>query len=215
MTMNYEKLTVPRFQERLKNNLYKSITAARRAIGKADWGDEERTKASSIANRHFGVTKAALLASKPSAPSPSPARKFAPPQAVKTVPEKSPQAAVKATPLTVRRAPERAGHSGELTGAEIIELCNTAKELSDSIRRTAEVSVTSRATADEAANAVMACLNLIKNHLTQAGTPSTSNGVSQPVKALGEAVTPQTQITTRRPLHNEEAEGPRSAVGGS
>lgn len=59
MTMNYEKITLQRFNERLKQNTYKNITAARRAIGKADWGEQERQKAHLLSNKFFNVSAAA------------------------------------------------------------------------------------------------------------------------------------------------------------
>ena len=52
--MNYDKLTVPRFVERMESGLYKNITAARRAIGKADWSAKDRERARALANAHFG-----------------------------------------------------------------------------------------------------------------------------------------------------------------
>ncbi len=56
--MNYEKLTVQKFSENLKEGKYASLTGARRAIGKVqDWTGKQRDTARALADKHFeGVT---------------------------------------------------------------------------------------------------------------------------------------------------------------
>lgn len=52
---HYEKLTVERFEQNLKDGKYDTLTGARRAIGKtASWSDKEKEKAKAIALKHFG-----------------------------------------------------------------------------------------------------------------------------------------------------------------
>lgn len=54
--MNYEKLTVDRFAENLKEGKYKILTGARRAIGKTgSWSAKEKEKAHALANAHFNT----------------------------------------------------------------------------------------------------------------------------------------------------------------
>lgn len=51
----YEKLTLARFRTLMQGGKYKSLTAARRAIGKASWSSEERMEARQSAHAHFQV----------------------------------------------------------------------------------------------------------------------------------------------------------------
>lgn len=51
----YEKLTLPRFKALMHGGKYKSLTAARRAIGKASWSSEERVEAHQSAHAYFQV----------------------------------------------------------------------------------------------------------------------------------------------------------------
>lgn len=52
--MNYDKLTVERFKERLEAGDYSGLTGARRAIGKAGWTNKEKDRARALAEAHFG-----------------------------------------------------------------------------------------------------------------------------------------------------------------
>jgi len=52
---HYEKLTVERFEQNLKDKKYDTLTGARRAIGKtSSWNEKEKEKARGIALKHFG-----------------------------------------------------------------------------------------------------------------------------------------------------------------
>lgn len=51
----YEKLTLPRFKTLMHGGKYKSLTAARRAIGKASWSPDERMDARQSAHAYFQV----------------------------------------------------------------------------------------------------------------------------------------------------------------
>lgn len=63
--MNYEKLTVAKFEENLKAGKYKGLTGARRAIGKADgWSEKDRAKARGVADKHFSSGGASAPAKK-------------------------------------------------------------------------------------------------------------------------------------------------------
>lgn len=53
--MNYEKLTLDKFADKLKAGDYKNLTGARRAIGKADWKEADKEKARSLAEKTFGA----------------------------------------------------------------------------------------------------------------------------------------------------------------
>lgn len=70
--MNYDKLTVERFKERLEAGEYDGLTGARRAIGKAKWSDKDRNAARALADAHFGADGAKpakkTAAKKPAAP---------------------------------------------------------------------------------------------------------------------------------------------------
>lgn len=52
--MSYEKLTLAKFIENLGEDKYGNLTGARRAIGKADWSDKDKSKAKEAAEKHFG-----------------------------------------------------------------------------------------------------------------------------------------------------------------
>jgi hypothetical protein len=56
--MNYDPLTVARFGERLRANMYKNVTAARRAVGKANFSFAERENAYRLVNTHFKISLA-------------------------------------------------------------------------------------------------------------------------------------------------------------
>jgi len=93
--MNYEKLTVDRFGLNLKEGKYKSITGARRAIGKtSSWGAKEKEAAQALANKHFKV-EATPKAAKPSPAKPAVAAKPAAPKVAK-------KAAVKKAPVAAK-----------------------------------------------------------------------------------------------------------------
>lgn len=51
--MNYEKLTLERFQSRLENGSYAGLTGARRAVGKTDWSEAQKKRAYKMAEEHF------------------------------------------------------------------------------------------------------------------------------------------------------------------
>lgn len=55
MASNYQKMTMKIFSERLSSNHYANATGARRAVGKSDMTDDEKRKAYSSIDRHFGV----------------------------------------------------------------------------------------------------------------------------------------------------------------
>lgn len=57
--MNYEKLTVERFAQNLKDGKYAGLTGSRRAIGKTDWNKSDRERAHDMANKHFAKSGAA------------------------------------------------------------------------------------------------------------------------------------------------------------
>ena len=57
--MKYEKLTVDGFIKRLHSGGYKSITGARRAIGKAQFSGDGKERARAEANKHFDAQPAA------------------------------------------------------------------------------------------------------------------------------------------------------------
>lgn len=55
---SYEKLTLDRFKQSLKDNKYVNLTGARRAIGKTtSWTVKEKEAAQDIALKHFGGTE--------------------------------------------------------------------------------------------------------------------------------------------------------------
>lgn len=65
--MEYNKLTVANFKERLKADNYKNATGARRAIGKmSTWSDAEKASAHKLVNKHFGDDAPAPVAKKTS-----------------------------------------------------------------------------------------------------------------------------------------------------
>ena len=51
--MNYEPLTPPRFEARLKEGVYKGLTGARRAIGKTNWSKKDKESAQVLCEKHF------------------------------------------------------------------------------------------------------------------------------------------------------------------
>lgn len=54
----YAKITLASFKQRLKNNEYKSITGARRAIGRmSEWTEDDKNSARRAADKHFGAAK--------------------------------------------------------------------------------------------------------------------------------------------------------------
>jgi hypothetical protein len=57
--MHYEKLTVERFAQNLKDGKYAGLTGARRSIGKTDWTTPDREHAHELANKHFAKEGAA------------------------------------------------------------------------------------------------------------------------------------------------------------
>lgn len=65
--MNYEKLTVEKFAEKLSAGQYSNLTGARRAIGKtAAWTHKQREAAKMLAEKHFGPSEKAGKATKKS-----------------------------------------------------------------------------------------------------------------------------------------------------
>lgn len=119
--MNYEKLTVERFEVRLKEGAYQGLTGARRAIGKTDWSKKDKDRAHELANKYFGSAgekpapkKAA--GKKPSAPKKAAAAK---PSAKKTAAAK-PAPAPKVKAATPKREPAVREARAEPTPASTI-----------------------------------------------------------------------------------------------
>lgn len=208
MTMNYEKITVPRFAERLKGNMYKNVTAARRAIGKADWSPNDRQKAHQITNKHFGADA-----------SPVPTKSTNP------VKQASQRQGGKDDAKTGSETPgplvgKRDFGSDTPTNAEIIDLCGVANELVETIRKSAEVSMDARPVLTKGTNLLYGCLEIVAhalqgNALPKGGLTSTAKVVEQ----LGKRVTPQSFIAARKrsaAAENEEEErtANKSAAGG-
>lgn len=76
--MNYEKLSVERFAQKLQEDEYKGLTGARRAIGKCrDWSKKEKEKAQELANAYFGGSPVAPKVAKPAKKAAAPAAKKA------------------------------------------------------------------------------------------------------------------------------------------
>lgn len=98
---HYEKLTVERFEQNLKDKKYDTLTGARRAIGKtASWSDKEKEKAKAIALKHFGgeatpAPKAAKKVGGKAAPKKAAAKPAAPAAAKKAVAKAAPKKAAK------------------------------------------------------------------------------------------------------------------------
>lgn len=98
--MNYEKLTVERFVENMRDGKYETLTGARRAIGKtSSWSAKDKEQAHTAANKHFQalgpvkVAKAAKPAAK-TATAAAPAKK----QARKPIRKAPPPAPTATTP---------------------------------------------------------------------------------------------------------------------
>jgi hypothetical protein len=102
-TMNYEKLTVERFAARLKENAYKGLTGARRAIGKTDWTKKDKERGHELANEFFGdAPKAAAKATTKKA---SAAPKAAAKKKASAAPAKKAAAAKPAKKMAASKAP--------------------------------------------------------------------------------------------------------------
>lgn len=56
--MNYEKLTLAAFSTNLQDGKYASATGARRAVGKADWTEKDKTKGRALVDEFFGTADA-------------------------------------------------------------------------------------------------------------------------------------------------------------
>lgn len=109
--MNYEKLTVERFEARLKNGDYKGLTGARRAIGKTDWSKKDKERAHELADKHFasgGASSVKKAASKKAAAAPKAQAKKASAAPKKAATKKAaaakPRAETKPAPVP-KRAP--------------------------------------------------------------------------------------------------------------
>jgi len=205
MPMNYEKITVPRFAERLKAGMYKNVTAARRAIGKADWSEQERQKAQAITNKHFGASDVA----RPSKPSVSAK------VSVDQGPKKSERSAV-ALPSTSTTSSQRKTSGAAPTNAEIIDLCGVAHDLLQALIKAAELSAEGRPLMMKGMAVVYNCMRIVQGALDQTSVEGTVTSAQQGLRDLGKQVAPQSFISRRR-SNNALAASPteaRSAASG-
>ena len=62
--MAYEKLTPESFLSNMKNQKYKGLTGARRAIGKANWSDADKAAVVSKAEKFYGAEKSSAPSQK-------------------------------------------------------------------------------------------------------------------------------------------------------
>jgi hypothetical protein len=119
-TMNYERLTVDRFELNLKEGKYAGLTGARRAIGKANWTTKEREKAKEIANKFFDGGKPSVAKTKAPKPekkaakAPKPEKKAAKPAKVKAAKKTAPT--IPSTKRAAALTPPAAGFELQLAG---------------------------------------------------------------------------------------------------
>jgi hypothetical protein len=182
MTMNYQKMTIPMFQQRLKEGAYKGITGARRAIGKADWGQKERDEAHVLANKHFKM-KEGVRPSKPA----SAGRVDSRPRAAASSRASAPAAS--------RAADGQAPPKAASTNAEILELCGAANELVETIRKSAELSTSSRPVLDDAVAVLFRLLQNIEGAFK--GNRAGARAVAKSVSQLAASVRPQSYVARR------------------
>lgn len=203
MTMNYQKMNIASFQQRLKEGLYKGVTGARRAIGKADWGQAEREKAHAIVNKHFKVSAAeAGRAPRTTAPRVDGA---------KTTNQRTVASARATAGPTVSRSATTKALTPK-TNSEIVELCGTANELVETIRKSAEVSTPSRPVLDQAVNVLFSCLELVAGALKGSSDPAKAAQIGRTVRELGHGVRPQSYISRRGEGDTEQNEESQSAA---
>jgi hypothetical protein len=210
MTMNYEKITVARFAERLKVNTYKSITAARRAIGKADWTEQERKKAHRINNQHFESLQARGLNINPSEAIGPPRVGQAKPQAKGSAGRKPLSMPPVASSLTESTEPT----PPPATNAEMIAICGTANELLQTLNKAREIDPKGAAeTHLRACEWQAKCMQFLFGRLHGSLEAPVSVSTEKRPRKLGNSVTPQTRI----PIYEEDLDGrnARSVVGGS
>lgn len=119
--MNYEKLTVDRFAQNLKDGKYVNLTGARRAIGKtSSWDAKEKEKAQGLANKHFGSTETPKAAkaskkeavAKTASVSKKQARKVAKKSATKTVESPAVEMSEEKPAIVRKTAPSMPSSSG-------------------------------------------------------------------------------------------------------
>lgn len=191
MTMNYQKMNLQSFQQRLREGVYKGITGARRAIGKADWDETEANKAYELANKHFKVKADAARTPRPAAARADSRAKGS----------RNPTATVtNHSSDSVTRADKPVQVS---TNAELIELCGTANDLTETIRKAAEVHPPSRDVLEKAANVLFQCLEHVAGALK--GRPASTRAVAKSVTQLtANAVKPQAHIGRRDEDNGEE-----------
>lgn len=67
----YTKVTLETFKAKLKANGYDSATAARRAVGKASWSDDEKDSARKAIDKHFGAESAPAKSAKSASAAPA------------------------------------------------------------------------------------------------------------------------------------------------
>lgn len=207
MTMNYQKMTIPAFQERLKQNAYKGITGARRAIGKADWSPELREKAHLIANKHYKITDGGRPA-KSSGRQDGRARPSAP---------RAPAGAVRTTTadgvVSAHSSRDRSGTPS--TNAEIVDLCGTANELTETIRKSSEVAIEARPTLVKATELLFECLELVAGALKgDRGASGKAANLTRTLQNLGSQVRPQSHIHRRGEDPADQDEDERSVAAG-
>lgn len=111
--MNYDKLTVERFKERLDAGEYDGLTGARRAIGKAKWNDKDRERARALADAHFGADGGKPAPKKAAAKKPAPKKAAAAPKKV---------AAAKPAPAPKKAAAKKAASRPSSAPAPVREV---------------------------------------------------------------------------------------------
>lgn len=188
--MNYEKITLAKFSERLAEGKYNSVAGARRAIGKTEWSEADKSKAQALVNKKFGVDASAPKATK----SPKAAKAPKAPKAAKKAAAKAPKAPKPAkdpkAPKGKRGRPRKNPapdtvtlQSGTYTlstnpeSARLEEIRLTADSIraaSDGLRALSDANVKTGAAIDEVQGAVTA-LTAVIAHL---GTLITPPGVT-------------------------------------
>lgn len=131
--MNYEKLTLERFQNRLENGSYAGLTGARRAVGKTDWSEAQKKRAYKLAEEHF-ASGGASKGGRQTAVPPKRGRGRA---AVVEVVEESKGADVTAPVHTPRATKSSAARQ---TQADIIETVDRMREGLEALTRAAGLS---------------------------------------------------------------------------
>jgi hypothetical protein len=135
--MNYEKLTLARFTERLRDGKYAGLTGARRAIGKlTDWSQKEKDKALEVATKHFESGGASAKRAKP--PGRPRAREVSSVEAVvqQEAPARAPASRTRSSQV-VADAPSREVHV--TTQAELIETAETLRKGLESLEKAVQI----------------------------------------------------------------------------